>query len=181
MWVSLTAWRTHPPLIQMTNFKHTIKFCGYHSLPDSLIPSERNDRFQTHNKCCWYHSLADTQTASITRLTTDYLRVYIPSPVKAILHQTENGSQQRPCTGVIILQWHGNDSGYIVFFLCDSTVSWRKEMFYLTTHSTHIIYGYMASNRTSQIARENNRYHHYMDYSFRLAARFFICTIKHTV
>ena len=23
---------------------------------------------------------------------------------------------------------------------------WRKEMFYLTTHSTHIIYGYMASD-----------------------------------
>ena len=32
----------------------------------------------------------------------------------------------------------------------------RKEMFYLTTHSTHFIYGYMASDiwyRTIQIAR----------------------------
>ena len=34
----------------------------------------------------------------------------------------------------------------------------RKEMFYLTTHSTHFIYGYMASDmwkRTTQIARGN--------------------------
>ena len=33
----------------------------------------------------------------------------------------------------------------------------RKEMFYLTTHSTHFIYGYMASDiwyTTTQIARE---------------------------
>ena len=33
----------------------------------------------------------------------------------------------------------------------------RKEMFYLTTHSTHFIYGYVASDiwyRTTQIARE---------------------------
>ena len=32
-------------------------------------------------------------------------------------------------------------------------------MFYLTTHSTHFIYGYMASDiwlRTTQIARERN-------------------------
>ena len=34
----------------------------------------------------------------------------------------------------------------------------RKEMFYLTTHSTHFIYGYMASDiwlRTTQIVRGN--------------------------
>ena len=46
-------------------------------------------------------------------------------------------------------------------------------MFYLTTHSTHFIYGYMASDiwlRTILIVREETRCHHYMDYSFRLAA-----------
>ena len=32
--------------------------------------------------------------------------------------------------------------GVIVFFLQEG----RKEMFYLTTHSTHFIYGYMASD-----------------------------------
>ena len=39
----------------------------------------------------------------------------------------------------------------------------RKEMFYLTTHSTHFIYGYMASDiwqRTSQIVREETRCRH---------------------
>ena len=45
-------------------------------------------------------------------------------------------------------------------------------MFYLTMHSTHFIYGYMASDiwqRTTQIAREETRCCH-MGYSFRLAA-----------
>ena len=49
----------------------------------------------------------------------------------------------------------------------------RKEMFYLTTHSTHFIYGYMASDiwlRTILIVREETRCRH-MGYSFRLAAR----------
>ena len=48
-----------------------------------------------------------------------------------------------------------------------------KEMFYLTTHSTHFIYGYMASDiwlRTTQIVREESRCRH-IGYSFRLAAR----------
>ena len=48
-------------------------------------------------------------------------------------------------------------------------------MFYLTTHSTHFIYSYMASDiwyRTIQIAREETRCRH-IGYSFRLAARFF--------
>ena len=49
----------------------------------------------------------------------------------------------------------------------------RKEMFYLTTHSTHFIYGYMASNiwlRTILIVRKETRCRH-MGYSFRLAAK----------
>ena len=46
----------------------------------------------------------------------------------------------------------------------------RKEMFYLTMHSTHFIYGYMASDirwRTTQIAREETCLRH-IGYSFRL-------------
>ena len=45
-------------------------------------------------------------------------------------------------------------------------------MFYLTTLSTHFIFGYMAKDiwqMTIQIAREETRFSH-MDYSFRLAA-----------
>ena len=49
----------------------------------------------------------------------------------------------------------------------------RKEIFYLTTHSTHFIYGYIASDiwyMTIQIVREETRCCH-MGYSFRLTAR----------
>ena len=46
-------------------------------------------------------------------------------------------------------------------------------MFYLTTHSTHLIYGYMVSDiwlRTILIARKETRCRH-IGYSYRLAAR----------
>ena len=49
----------------------------------------------------------------------------------------------------------------------------RKEMFYLTTHSTHFIYGYIASDiwlRTILIVRKETRCCH-IGYSFRLTAR----------
>ena len=48
----------------------------------------------------------------------------------------------------------------------------RKEMLYLTTHSTHFIYGYMVSER------EEIRCHH-MGYSFRLATRVLLCARSH--
>ena len=46
-------------------------------------------------------------------------------------------------------------------------------MFYLTTHSTHFIYGYMASDiwlRTILIVRKETHCHH-IGYSYRLTAR----------
>ena len=49
----------------------------------------------------------------------------------------------------------------------------KKEMFYLTTHSTHFIYGYMASDiwlRTILIVRKETRCRH-IGYSYRLTAR----------
>ena len=54
-------------------------------------------------------------------------------------------------------------------------------MIYLTTHSTHFIYGYMASDiwlRTILIVREESRYRH-IGYSFRLAARVLLCAPSH--
>ena len=57
----------------------------------------------------------------------------------------------------------------------------RKEMFYLTRHSTHFIYGYMASDiwlRTILIVREETRCRH-MGYSFRLAARVLLYAPSH--
>ena len=57
----------------------------------------------------------------------------------------------------------------------------RKEMFYLTTHSTHFIYGYMASDiwlRTILIVRKETRCRH-IGYSFRLAARVLLYASSH--
>ena len=57
----------------------------------------------------------------------------------------------------------------------------ETEMFYLTTHSTHFIYGYLASGiwlRTILIAREETRCRH-MGYSFRLAARVLLYALSH--
>ena len=54
-------------------------------------------------------------------------------------------------------------------------------MIYLTTHSTHFIYGYMASDiwlRTILIVREETRCRH-IGYSFRLAARVLLYAPSH--
>ena len=57
----------------------------------------------------------------------------------------------------------------------------RKEMFYLTMHSTHFIYGYIASEiglRTILIVKEETRCRH-MGYSFRLTARVLLYAPSH--
>ena len=57
----------------------------------------------------------------------------------------------------------------------------RKEMFYLTTHSTHFTYGYMASDiwlRTILIVRKETRCRH-IGYSFRLTARVLLYAPSH--
>ena len=59
----------------------------------------------------------------------------------------------------------------------------RKEMFYLTTHSTHFIYGYMASDiwlRTILIVRKETRCRH-IGYSYRLGTWETIFTCPHTL
>ena len=55
-------------------------------------------------------------------------------------------------------------------------------MFYLTTHSSHFTYGYMASDiwlRTTQIVGEETHCR-YMEYSFRLTANVPTDRIIHT-
>ena len=71
-----------------------------------------------------------------------------------------------------------------------STCWWRlsrvyrereREMFYLTTHSTHFIYGYMASDiwlRTILIVRKETRCRH-IGYSYRLTARVLLYAPSH--
>ena len=54
-------------------------------------------------------------------------------------------------------------------------------MFYLKTHSTHFIYGYMASDiwlRTILIVRKETRCRH-IGYSFRLTARVLLYAPPH--
>ena len=57
----------------------------------------------------------------------------------------------------------------------------ERNVFYLTTHSTHFIYGYMASDiwlRTILIVIEETRCRH-IGYSFRLAARVLLYAPSH--
>ena len=63
----------------------------------------------------------------------------------------------------------------------DSDIEREREMFYLTTHSTHFIYGYMASDiwlRTILIVRKETRCRH-IGYSYRLAARVLLYAPSH--
>ena len=60
-------------------------------------------------------------------------------------------------------------------------VTREREMFYLTTHSTHFIYGYMASDiwlRTILIVRKETRCRH-IGYSYRLTARVLLYAPSH--
>ena len=69
----------------------------------------------------------------------------------------------------------------IILTLFGSTWFKEREMFYLTTHSTHFIYGYMASDiwlRTILIVRKETRCRH-IGYSFRLAARVLLYAPSH--
>ena len=57
----------------------------------------------------------------------------------------------------------------------------EREMFYLTTHSTHFIYGYMASGiwlRTILIVRKETRCRH-IGYSYQLTARVILYAPSH--
>ena len=72
----------------------------------------------------------------------------------------------------------------MVVILFSANAHRRKEgrkCFYLTMHSTHFIYSYMASDiwlRTILIVRKETRYRH-MGYSFRLTARLILYAPSH--
>ena len=70
---------------------------------------------------------------------------------------------------------HLNDPATVCYFTIE------REMFYLTTHSTHFIYGYMASDiwlRTILIVRKETRCRH-IGYSYRLTARVLLYAPSH--
>ena len=71
---------------------------------------------------------------------------------------------------------------YIYIYMCVCVcLCVCVEMFYLTTHSTHSIYGYMASDiwlMTILIVRKKTRCRH-IGYSFRLTARVLLYAPSH--
>ena len=89
---------------------------------------------------------------------------------------------------------------YLSEYICQKTITWflaelnmiatvyvrllwerEREMFDLTTHSTHFIYGYMASDiwlRTILIVRKETRSCH-IGFSYRLAARVLLYAPSH--
>ena len=104
---------------------------------------------------------------------------YLPFPNS---HLGDHGNEDGRQLGEIFLAGRFN-ADWLVGFLqqLQSKKEGRKEMFYLTTHSTHFIYGYIASHiwyRTIQIAREETRCRH-MGYSFRLAVRVLLYAPSH--
>ena len=71
--------------------------------------------------------------------------------------------------------------GFCGFLTICLAVMREREMFYLTTLSTHFIYGYMASDiwlRTILIVRKETRCRH-IGYSYRLTARVLLYASSH--
>ena len=74
-----------------------------------------------------------------------------------------------------------NKANNVLHFITVGTTG-RKEMFYLTTHSTHFIYGYMALGiwlRTILIVTKETRCCRHIGYSFRLTARVLLYAPSH--
>ena len=70
-----------------------------------------------------------------------------------------------PSFQLVIIETLTESEHALFYHSATSVGEGRKEMFYLTMHSTHFIYGYMASDMVKE-----TRCHH-MGYSFRLTAR----------
>ena len=83
-------------------------------------------------------------------------------------------SSVRPTFPVYRKDWVAPEPAPTTDVRCKSPLNKvEREMFYLTTHSTHFIYGYMASDiwlRIILIVRKETRCRH-IGYSYRLTAR----------
>ena len=80
----------------------------------------------------------------------------------------------------VLHNWCNKGPG-MFYRVCGMVHMKEREMFYLTTHSTHFIYGYMASDiwlRTILIVRKETRCHH-IGYSYRLTARVLLYAPSH--
>ena len=106
-------------------------------------------------------------------------RVYITLkyPNCHFQHLLKNKTRNK-LMNVMVLQY----KHYIRYCLSNTNICRReRKMFYLTTHSTHFIYGYMASDiwlRTILIVRKETRCRH-RGYSYRLTARVLLYAPSH--
>ena len=83
------------------------------------------------------------------------------------------------------LEFYAHEHSYERMWPIYNNKVWKgereREMFYLTTHSTHFIYGYMASDiwlRTILIVRKETRCRH-IGYFYRLTARVLLYAPSH--
>ena len=84
-------------------------------------------------------------------------------------------------TLVTYILFYGHHVVWYQYFVHIVQYEGRKEMFYLTTHSTHFIYSYMASDiwlRTILIVRKETCCRH-IGYYFRLTARVLLYAPSH--
>ena len=96
-------------------------------------------------------------------------------PVPRLLQLLEQRLGVHQCGGARHWNSTGNNTGQ------NTSVEREREMFYLTTHSTHFIYGYMASDiwlRTILIVRKETCCRH-IGYSYRLTARVLLYAPSH--
>ena len=104
----------------------------------------------------------------------------ITTPLHNIYKEMNISTQQ------LIIQCEPTFIGHYLYVHCGLIIGilhmeGRKEMFYLTTHSTHFIYGYMVSDiwlRTILIVRKETLCRH-IGYSFRLTARVLLYASSH--
>ena len=95
--------------------------------------------------------------------------------------------QKRLSNVFLMCTWRGTNGCMMLSYTQREYIGddvWQKrerEMFYLTTHSIHFIYGYMASDiwlRTILIVRKTTRCRH-IGYSYRLTARVILHAPSH--
>ena len=101
-----------------------------------------------------------------------YSRLYLSTDHYDIFTQSENLIHSQFQFWCYV---KGNNSSLLVYGQRE------REMFYLTTHSTHFIYGYMASDiwlRTILIVRKETCCRH-IGYSYRLTARVLLYAPSH--
>ena len=100
------------------------------------------------------------------------------------VNESLNASQKHPSRRRTVIDHHAYVSPATSLRFSQSEKVKReseKEMFYLTTHSTHFIYGYMASDiwlRSILIVRKETRCRH-IGYSYLLTARVLLYAPSH--